>query len=269
MKFSFSTLGCPRWTLNEILSAAKDLGYSGVELRGLGDDIFLPDAQAFKAGGLGVKNEFTSRGLEVSCISTECMLHKNAPDLEEKVMAYIRLASSLGCRGIRLLGDTDPWKGNDVDVDLVAKNLARFAPAAEEAGVDLLIETNGVFSDTRLLAQVIRSANSKNTGIVWDINHPYRYGHEYPVRTWNNIGDLVRHVQVKDSAIENGEVVYRMFGKGNLPIADAFKLLKTNGYDGHISLEWTKRWNSDLEEPGVVFSHFIYNAKKVWETCDK
>ena len=132
MKFSFSTLGCPRWTLNEILSAAKDLGYAGVELRGLGEDIFLPDAQAFKAGGVGVKNEFSSRGLEVSCISTECMLHKNAPDLEEKVMAYIRLAASLGCKGIRLLGDTDPWKGNDVDVDLVAKNLARFTPAAEE-----------------------------------------------------------------------------------------------------------------------------------------
>ena len=215
MKFSFSTLGCPRWTLSEILSAAKDLGYAGVELRGLGDDIFLPDAQAFKTGGIGVKDELTSRGLEISCISTECMLHKNAPDLEEKVMAYINLAASLGCRGIRLLGDTDPWKGNDVDVDLVAKNLARFVPAAEEAGVDLLIETNGVFSETKLLAQVIRSANSKNTGIVWDINHPYRYGHEYPVRTWNNIGDLVRHVQVKDSAIENGEVVSRFLNEND------------------------------------------------------
>ncbi|MBR4941104.1 MAG: sugar phosphate isomerase/epimerase, partial [Clostridia bacterium] len=81
MKFSFSTLGCPRWTLSEILSAAKDLGYAGVELRGLGDDIFLPDAQAFKAGGEGVKAEFESRGIAVSCISTECLLHKRDADL--------------------------------------------------------------------------------------------------------------------------------------------------------------------------------------------
>ncbi len=267
MKFSFSTLGCPRWTLNEILAAAKDLGYAGVELRGLGDDIFLPGARAFAENGAGVKAAFEARGLEISCISTECKLHERSADLEEKVMAYIRLAAALGCKGIRLLGDTDPWKGNDVDVDLVAENLARFVPAAEEFGVDLLIETNGVFSDTRLLGQVIRSVGSKNTGIVWDINHPYRYGHEYPQLTWKQVGDLVKHVQVKDSVIENGDVVYRMFGKGNLPISDVFSILKNNDYQGHISLEWTKRWHQELEEPGVVFSHFIYNAKRIWDAA--
>ena len=39
MKLSFSTLGCPRWTLKEIVATAKDLGFGGVEIRGIGDKI--------------------------------------------------------------------------------------------------------------------------------------------------------------------------------------------------------------------------------------
>ena len=39
MKLSFSTLGCPRWTLKEIVATAKDLGFDGVEIRGIGDKI--------------------------------------------------------------------------------------------------------------------------------------------------------------------------------------------------------------------------------------
>ena len=36
MKISFSTLGCPRWTWREITSAAVDLNYQGIEMRGIG-----------------------------------------------------------------------------------------------------------------------------------------------------------------------------------------------------------------------------------------
>ena len=39
MKLAFSTLGCPEWTWTEIYSMARDLGYSGIEIRGLGEEI--------------------------------------------------------------------------------------------------------------------------------------------------------------------------------------------------------------------------------------
>ena len=42
MKISFSTLGCPRWSWREILATACDLGYGGVEVRGVGNDISVP-----------------------------------------------------------------------------------------------------------------------------------------------------------------------------------------------------------------------------------
>ena len=40
MKLAFSTLGCPDFSWNDIYSMAKDLGFDGIEIRGLGNEIF-------------------------------------------------------------------------------------------------------------------------------------------------------------------------------------------------------------------------------------
>jgi fatty-acyl-CoA synthase len=39
MKLAFSTLGCPDFSWNDIYSMAKDLGFNGIEIRGLGNEI--------------------------------------------------------------------------------------------------------------------------------------------------------------------------------------------------------------------------------------
>ena len=48
MKLAFSTLGCPDFDWAEIYSMAKDFGFSGIEMRGLGGDIFSITARPFK-----------------------------------------------------------------------------------------------------------------------------------------------------------------------------------------------------------------------------
>ena len=40
MKISFSTLACPEYSWSDIYSMAKDIGFNGIEIRGLGNDIF-------------------------------------------------------------------------------------------------------------------------------------------------------------------------------------------------------------------------------------
>ena len=48
MKLAFSTLGCPDFDWKDIYSMAKDFGFSGIELRGLGNDIFSVHARPFQ-----------------------------------------------------------------------------------------------------------------------------------------------------------------------------------------------------------------------------
>ena len=47
MKIAFSTLGCPDFSWTDIYSVAKDFGFDGIEIRGLGDDIFAVKASPF------------------------------------------------------------------------------------------------------------------------------------------------------------------------------------------------------------------------------
>ncbi len=47
MKLAFSTLGCPDYSWSDIYAMAKDIGFGGIELRGLGDDIFSVHAEPF------------------------------------------------------------------------------------------------------------------------------------------------------------------------------------------------------------------------------
>ena len=49
MKIAFSTLGCPDFDWPDIYSMAKDLGFDGIEMRGLGDDLFAVNARPFRA----------------------------------------------------------------------------------------------------------------------------------------------------------------------------------------------------------------------------
>jgi len=265
MKLSFSTLGCPNWKWSEILSAAVDLGYNGIELRGIGEDIFLPDVKMFSDEKIAdTKQELSAKGIEIACISTECALVAES-DPRERVAAYLALASKLGSPYIRVMGEPTPEPADGFDLGRVMSRLAALVPLAEKAGVTMLLESNGHLADSRLLKGVIEGTGSERVRALWDLHHPFRYFGESPETTAANIGAYVRHMHIKDSKIENGRLAYKMIGYGDLPIAGAFYELKELGYEGYVSLEWTKRWNEELEDAGIVFSHFVYATGKLWK----
>ena len=49
MKICFSTLGCPEWSFSEIVSVASDLGYNGIEIRGIQNELYVPAMEPFSA----------------------------------------------------------------------------------------------------------------------------------------------------------------------------------------------------------------------------
>jgi len=266
MKIGFSTVGCPDWTFGDILSTAKDLQYDGIELRGIGKDLYLPDAEPFKPDNLQKTKEKLDRvGLEISCLASDCTLHLNDRDYVSMTQSYIELARSLGVPCIRVLGDSWGYPGENVDTGLVEKRLMELAPLAQAAGVTLLVETNGVYAETENLRALLERVACPNVMALWDINHPVRYFGESIEETWSHIGPYVRHVHLKDSRMEAGNLKYKMLGYGDLPVRQAIKTLKAAGFDGYLSFEWTKRWDNELEDAGVVFSHYAYIVKKFWE----
>lgn len=271
MKIAFSTLGCPDFSWTDIYTMAKDLGFNGIEIRGLGNDIFAVKAQPFTEKELPKTiKKLSELHLEIPCFSSGCCLKfpEKAEENYQLIVQYIDLAAKIHAPYVRVLADLHPEPDGDVDDEVVLASLRRLIPVAEKNGVTLLVESNGVYSDTKRLVSLIARTESDNVAALWDVHHTYRFGKETPEQTVQNLGAYIKYVHVKDSVIENGKIQYRMMGDGDLPIDDIMLALRSINYEGYISLEWVKRWASDLSDAGVVFPQFAnfmgrYAAKNV------
>ena len=267
MKFAFSTLGCPEWGFSDIVSTAKDFGYDGVEIRGIANEIYVPQIREFKED-MAEKTcqKLSSLGLSISCLSSACYLHKPEAVYVEQAKEYIDTAKRLGVPYVRVLGDTDPQPSKGVKPAEVLWRLMLLADYAGARNVSLLLETNGVFADSKRMKQFIKEVDSPNVGVLWDIHHPYRYFGETPEQTYENLGEYIRYIHVKDSMAAGDGVKYTMIGEGDVPIRGALAVLKKNGFDGYVTLEWLKRWYKDLSEPGIVFMQFINYIKMLYQS---
>ena len=261
MKIAFSTLGCPDFSWVDIYTMAKDFGFDGIEIRGLGHDIYAVTAPPFTPRQLPrTIKKLADLGLEISCLSSGCPLREKSRREEniEEITKYIELAKALGTPYIRLLADTDAPVTGEVDDDYVAALVRELGRIAEAAGVTLLCETNGVFADTARLARLLDKIDSPAVAALWDVHHPFRFFGESPETTVRNLGKRIKYLHVKDSVMENGRVKYRMMGEGDNPIREALEALDAIDYDGYVTLEWVKRWAPDLTDPGIVFPHFAH-----------
>ncbi|MBE6880345.1 MAG: AMP-dependent synthetase [Ruminococcaceae bacterium] len=261
MKISFSTLACPDFEWTDIYSMAKDLGYDGIEIRGLGQDIVAVKAKPFTEKHLpGTVNKLKSLDLEIPCLSSGCALKYKEKEAEtiSEITSYIELAAKLGTPYIRILGDRDPMPVDEVDDDYVASVLTKLADIAKEkCDVTLLVETNGVYADTKRLKALLDKVGRSEVAALWDMHHPYRYCGESANDTIANLGTYIRYCHIKDSVMTDGELQYKLMGEGDMPLKDMLDSLRATGYEGYVSLEWVKRWSNNLCDAGIVFPQYM------------
>lgn len=261
MKLAFSTLGCPNFDWSDIYSMAKDFGFRGIEMRGLGDDIFSLHAHPFQDANLPKTVEQLKRlRLEVPCLSSGCALKyaDRADETRAELREYIDLAAKLSTPYIRILADECAAPDGPVDDEFIAGSLKALLPYAEEKGVTLLVETNGVYADTARLRALLEGIPSDNIGALWDVHHPYRFFGETPGQTVQNLGAFIKYTHIKDSVMQDGKVSYRMLGEGDLPIDEIMLALRSINYEGFMSLEWLRSYNPDLSDAGIVFPHYAH-----------
>lgn len=267
MKTAFSTVACPNWTLKDVVTTAKDFKYDGVEIRGIGSELYAPAIDEFSAENLAAtKKLLHDNRIVLSCISSNaCIAVPNEREAAEKeAKAYIDLAEKLGAKFVRVMPTGNPYnEGGDL---AVAKEIyEKLCVYGEKKGITPLLETNGIFADTSVLASFLDGIASKNKGALWDVNHPYRFNREPVATSVKNLSKYIKYVHIKDSKMDDGELTYKLVGYGDFPIKEAVSELKKIGYDGFLSLEWVKRWNRNLEEPYVaipLYSGYIESLIK-------
>lgn len=262
MKLCFSTIGCPDWRFADIVSAAKDLGYSAIEIRGIEGEIYAPAIKELTDDFPRTKELLDRTGIKIAMLTSGAALadHSVKGKSVDEAKAYIDLAAKVGAEFVRVMSTDKPYFDGG-DIELCKKQFEEVVKYADGSGVTPLMETNGLFIDTALLSRFLEEVGGCG-GALWDVHHPYRFNGESVDTTIANLGSKIKYVHLKDSVIEKGKVSYRMMGYGDVPVKEAVAALRYNEYPGYYTLEWVKRWNKELEDAGIVFAHYAYFMKK-------
>lgn len=256
MKIAFSTLCCPNYDWVEIFSMATDLGFDGIEVRYIKEDEAFSPFSEEKCDDTALM--LSKMRIEIPCLSSGgCVKDDNWEENKTEILKYISIAPKIGAKYIRILGDFHAQPDGEVDDNIVIERIRELVPYAEENKVILLVETNGVYADTARLANILNTIASDNVAALWDVHHPYRFFNESAETTLTNLGAYIKHVHVKDSVMEDDKVKYKLIGEGDIPLDDIMLALKSINYEGYVTLEWVKRWNSDLSDAGVIFPKFV------------
>ena len=267
MKIGVSTLGCPQWALDEILARLPAYGYEGVELRGIGPDLDLSLAPAFRtpAAAEKTRRRFSDAGLAICSVDTSCAFTSADAAARAENVAQGRkaldLAAAIQSPAVRVFGGSIAPGSTYADaVKWVGESLSRLGEHAAQYGgaVRVVLETHDAFSTGVNLAEVLVRADSPLVGALWDLHHPFRQG-ESPAETFAALEPYVNQVHVKDS-VPGGS--YCLLGDGDIPVLEMLRLLHTGGYEGWINLEWEKRWAPQLADPEVAFPQYAARLRE-------
>jgi sugar phosphate isomerase/epimerase len=299
IRTSFSTLGCPDWGWNDLLTYGPQFGYDGVEIRLLERDTDLLARPEFQRSQLAVRRtELADAGFSVCGLASSVRF--DDPEQRERDRqldigkAYLDLAAELGASFVRVFGDVLP-EGADANgriraIDNIADGLQRLGEFAESLDCTVIIETHGDYSDSQLVQETMQRVECSAVGVLWDTHHPWRFVDESLSATFERLRPWVRHTHWKDSVSSPrrqldeaaGEAAqqahslmsghrhadYVLFGGGQFPALECMRLLKESGYAGWFSLEWEKMWHPEIEDPEVALLLFPEKIHALWQLAD-
>ena len=275
MKLSFSTLGCPKWTIDEICAAGKRLGYQGIEIRGIKGEFDLTKIDALsEKNRKATVEKFRDAGLEMVMLGSSCKFTSRDPgdrgaNLRD-AQAAVDIAHATGTKMIRVFGGRiDEGTEKEDAYSWVVENLQALGDYARSANVTIAVESHDDFTDTEVLRMVLDRIGRENVGVLWDVSNSYRSGTKTIAQCWADLRPYAVHTHFKDSYLEPSERLgyrYCLMGDGDVPNFDAVKILEDANYRGYLSLEWEKAWHPDIDEPEIVFPQYI---KKMREYLQK
>ena len=248
MNLSFSTRGWGDLSWEQMLDAALDMKFTGIEVY----NVFKFPEMTDRGGPFhkhkiaATIRQLRDLNLTIPCLDTSMDLSESTENADV-VADMMHLAHDLQVPYV--VG----WASSPNE-EMIVSNLERLISLAESLNVCLLIKTSGIYADTGRLRSLLESFASDFTGALWDMHHPYRDFGESADTTIKNLGTYVKHVHLRDS---DDKDTYNLIGEGNLPVDSMIRALSSINYDGFISLEWKPEWMEDLQDREIIFPHFV------------
>jgi sugar phosphate isomerase/epimerase len=267
-KVGFSTLGCPTYSVEEVVALARQNNFDGVEIRFIRNVVDLTTLEEFSPQRIAqTKKVFDDAGIEVNCIDTSVRFSSADPDeraaQRELAKVNCEIANGLGAPYIRVFGGSRPADADPQSfLDGIAEGLSVVAEDSWSSGVEALIETHDDFC-TAATMQPLLDRSSDRLAVVWDSLHSFRHG-ESPADTFAALGPRIRQVHVKDASQASPQGFdLTLTGTGIMPIGEVVQVLMDAEFTGYVDFEWEKAWHPEIEDPEVAIPHFRTELSKI------
>jgi sugar phosphate isomerase/epimerase len=260
---TFSTLGCPDASLDEILRLAQQHACA-LELRAIGGTLDVP---AYLAGTCGTPAAWAEKvraaGVRVVALDTSFRLMAASAEDRAALLEFVPWAEALGGVSLRVFDAGTSLTEAEVTAGVAELCWWQEQKQANGWRSELMIETHDALVSTGAISRFVAAAPA-GTRILWDALHTWSKGGEDPVQTWRQIKSSVVHVHVKDSISRPSErhpYTYVLPGDGEFPMAPLLAALRADGFAGPLSLEWERKWHPYLPP---VEDALVAAAQRQW-----
>ena len=263
MKLGFSSMVCPGWDLDTLVTRASELGFDGVELRGLRGELHLPLVPELAGRPERVRDLLSEKNVELVCLGASATLDsKNGRALaaaKGELTEFVELAGRLGCPFVRVyVGEIQRFDHHRAALARIAEAFISLVPFAVQHNVTLLVENGGDFASSRDLWFIVDAVGHPAVRCCWNQCHGLTIG-ERGTKSIPRLGNKIGMVHVCDAAFDDQGVLleYRPLGQGDAEISRQIDLLKGVLFDRYLMFEWPKLWQPTLPSPDAVLPDVV------------
>lgn len=264
---TFSTLACPGWSIQTIITKAAELGYDGIEWRGGPEGHVQPTMPSSKKTALRTMS--TDAGLSALAVTayTSFVSHlaEERQSNVDELRRYADLAAELEANYVRaFLGELP--EGTNLTSSIYQNILESLNAASEYAisvGVRIAVEPHDDFTRSAVVSPLFdRDQSHPDLRVIWDLGNTFAAG-EDTHDGFRLLKDHLAYIQVKDGIRRDSGWQLCPVGQGNVPLAQAFTLLLENGYEGAFSVEWEYAWHPELDPPEKALPEALHVVRNL------
>ncbi|MDR1734087.1 MAG: sugar phosphate isomerase/epimerase [Oscillospiraceae bacterium] len=264
MQISVSSYSFSQYTnhgklsMKELIGKAKEMGFDGIEYTNILDwDGHTPEENAAI-----LREEAERVGIPIIhyTIGADFLCAKGADYMAEQLFREVDICEILGAKALRhdvttgFPKEKRAYLSYDQAIEIAAPAIRKVTEYAASKGISTSTENHGRFSqDAERVASLIGAVGHPNFGALVDIGN-FVCADEDPLHAVGILAPMAKHVHAKDFHVKSGNAAspgegffrsrggnYLMgcnVGHGDVPVYQCLGILKREGYDGYISVEY-------------------------------
>jgi sugar phosphate isomerase/epimerase len=269
---TFSTLACPGWQIETVITKATEYGYDGIEWRGGSQGHVQPDMPAAKKALLRQKS--SDAGLLPLAVTAYTNFVSNSAEERQanvdELRRYSDLAAELGATFVRtFLGELPGGRELDTTVyEKISDCLNAASEHADSVGIKIAIEPHDDFVRSATMVPILGRVEHPSLRVIWDIANAFAAG-EDPAEGFVLLKDRLAYVQVKDGRRHAHGWQLCPLGRGNVPLDRAFELLSAHNHQEAFSVEWEYAWHPELDPPEIALPAALRTVRELLAAAQK